>query len=71
MVQAATDVLPAAEPAVKTPGGQAVQPAALSVPGLVTVPKKPGAQVVQAPTTVCAVAEPVVYTPAGHAVQTL
>ena len=46
-----------------------VHPAALSVPGFVTVPAYPGAQIVQAETDVLPADDPVVVTPAGHAMQ--
>jgi hypothetical protein len=36
--------------AEKVPGAQALQPPAATVPGLVTAPKKPGAQAVHAAT---------------------
>ena len=48
---------------------QAEQPAALAVPELVTVPAKPGAQMVQAATEVLPAAKPVVEMPRGQAVQ--
>ena len=50
------------------PDGQIEQPAAASVPGLVTAPAQPGAQIVQAATEVLPVCEPVVYVPVGQAV---
>jgi hypothetical protein len=46
-----------------------VQPAAATVPGLVTAPEKPGAQTVHAATDVLPAAEPEVQTPAGHVTQ--
>ena len=49
------------------PAAQAAQPAALAVPGDVTVPLKPGAQTVQAETAVLPAAE--VETPAGQETQ--
>ena len=59
----------AAPASEKAPAPQAAQPAADSVPGLVRVPAKPGAQMVQAATAVLLVSEAVVEMPAGHAVQ--
>ena len=49
------------------PAAQAAQPVALTVPGDVTVPLKPGAQTVQAETAVLPAAE--VETPAGQETQ--
>ena len=46
-----------------------MQPAAVEVPGLVTMPKYPGAHTVQAATDVLPTAPPVVVMPAGHDVQ--
>ena len=46
-----------------------MQPAAATVPGLVTAPKYPGAHAVQAATEVLPAAAPVVVMPAGHNVQ--
>ncbi len=59
-------VLPAPE---NEPAGHAAQPAALAVPGFVTTPAKPGAQVEHVERVVCPDAEPVVKMPAGHLVQ--
>jgi hypothetical protein len=46
-----------------------VQPAAEEVPGLVTTPKYPGAQIEHAAMVVLPAAEPAVHTPSGHAAQ--
>ena len=59
-------VLPAPE---NDPAGHAAQPAALAVPGFVTVPAKPGAHVEHVESVVCPAAEAVVKMPAGHLVQ--
>jgi hypothetical protein len=59
----------AAPASEKVPAPHAAQPAAESVPGLVTAPAKPGAQMVQAATEVLLVCEAVVEMPAGHCVQ--
>jgi hypothetical protein len=59
-------VAPARE---KVPALQAAQPAAVAVPGLVTVPAKPRAQIVQAATEVLLVCEAVVVMPEGQLVQ--
>jgi len=48
--------------------GHAEHPAALAVPGLVTAPKKPAAQIVQAATDTLPAAAAVIVTPAGQAV---
>ena len=53
------------------PAAQAVQPAAPDVPAPVTVPAKPGAQMVQAATEIWPVAEPVVKMPSGQAVHVI
>ena len=60
------EVLPAPE---KEPAGQAEQPDALAVPGLLTTPANPGAHVEHAEIVVCPAAEPVVKIPAGQLVQ--
>ena len=59
----------AAPASEKVPAPHAAQPAALSVPGLVTVPAKPGAQIVQAATEVLLVCEAVVVMPRGQLAQ--
>jgi len=59
----------AAPASEKVPAPQAAQPAALSVPGLVTAPAKPGAQIVHAATEVLLVCEAVVVMPGGQLVQ--
>jgi hypothetical protein len=64
--QRAQVVLPAVE---VEPAGQAVQPAAASVPGFVTVPKKPAAHMVHVDSVVLPVSERVVVMPAGQEVQ--
>ena len=51
------------------PAAQAVHPPALTVPGLVTAPKKPGVHTVHADTAALPAAPDVVVTPAGQAVQ--
>jgi hypothetical protein len=53
----------------KLPAKQIIQPEALIVPGSLTVPAYPGAQIVQAETDVLPVAEPVVVTPVGQVEQ--
>ena len=74
MVQAETEVLPLADVEMPTgqevhvdaptpayaPAGQSEHPPALTVPGSVTVPAYPGAQMVHAETEVLPVEEPVV-----------
>jgi len=59
----------AAPASEKDPAPQATQPAAEAVPGLVTVPAKPAAQIVQAATEVLLVCEAVVVMPEGQLVQ--
>jgi hypothetical protein len=59
----------AAPAPAKDPAGQSAQPIAPSVPGAVTTPQKPGAQMVQAATDAHPAAEPVVKTPGGQATQ--
>jgi hypothetical protein len=56
----------AVPPSENVAGPHARQPAADAVPGLVTAPANPGAQVVQAETDVLPVAKPVVVIPAGQ-----
>ena len=51
------------------PPTHAVQPPASGVPGFVTVPAKPAAQIVQAATEVLLVCEAVVVMPRGQFVQ--
>ena len=53
----------------KVPALQAAQPAEEAVPGLVTVPAKPGAQIVHAATEVLLVCDAVVVMPEGQLVQ--
>ena len=59
----------AAPASEKVPAPHAAQPAAEAVPGLVTVPAKPAAQIVQAATEVLLVCEAVVVIPEGQFVQ--
>ena len=68
-MQAATVALPSAPLAAATPAGHATQPPAEVVPGLVTVPKNPGAQAVQAATNALPAAPLTVVTPGGHGTQ--